>query len=118
MSSDKECNNNNNPAFIERVDSLTKHFQLSHEDFEKISGLLSKEFDRGLRSTKDSIVKMYLTYVRSLPNKEEHGRYLALDLGGTNIRVLLLKFHGPGSDTSLVKQQQQQKEKIARINLE
>ncbi|KAH7637656.1 tgf-beta receptor type-1-like protein [Dermatophagoides farinae] len=110
MSSDKECNNNNNPAFIERVDSLTKHFQLSHEDFEKISGLLSKEFDRGLRSTKDSIVKMYLTYVRSLPNKEEHGRYLALDLGGTNIRVLLLKFHGPGSDTSLVKQQQQQQQ--------
>ncbi|XP_075588744.1 uncharacterized protein LOC124496771 isoform X1 [Dermatophagoides farinae] len=110
MSSDKECNNNNNPAFIERADSLTKHFQLSHEDFEKISGLLSKEFDRGLRSTKDSIVKMYLTYVRSLPNKEEHGRYLALDLGGTNIRVLLLKFHGPGSDTSLVKQQQQQQQ--------
>ncbi|OTF84214.1 Hexokinase type-like protein, partial [Euroglyphus maynei] len=101
---------------FELADSITKQFQLSHENYEKVSSLLSKEFDRGLRSTKDSIVKMYLTYVRSLPNREEHGRYLALDLGGTNVRVLLLQFHGPQSETTLKQKQQQPEERIQIID--
>ncbi|XP_075680372.1 hexokinase type 2-like [Dermatophagoides pteronyssinus] len=114
MSSNNNESSNKQQQNIEHADLLTKSLILSHEDFEKISTLLTKEFDRGLRSTKDSIVKMYLTYVRSLPNREEHGRYLALDLGGTNVRVLLLEFHGPPSLLSLKssqrRQQQQQQE--------
>ena len=36
-------------------------------------------------------VKCWPTYVRKLPNGEEQGRFLALDLGGTNFRVLSLE---------------------------
>ncbi len=40
---------------------------------------------------KDASVKCYPTYVRYLPTGEETGRFLALDLGGTNFRVLLVE---------------------------
>ena len=36
---------------------------------------------------------MLPTYVRALPNGSEQGRYVALDLGGTRFRVLIVTFH-------------------------
>ena len=35
-------------------------------------------------------IKCYPTYVSKLPTGKETGRFLALDLGGTNFRVLLI----------------------------
>ena len=35
-------------------------------------------------------VKCFPTYVRHLPKGDEVGKFLALDLGGTNFRVLLI----------------------------
>ncbi|KAL1122902.1 hypothetical protein AAG570_003227 [Ranatra chinensis] len=37
-----------------------------------------------------SSVKCFNTYVQDLPTGKEHGKFLALDLGGTNFRVLLI----------------------------
>ncbi|KAK2163269.1 hypothetical protein NP493_1471g00019 [Ridgeia piscesae] len=37
---------------------------------------------------------MYPTYVRGLPDGSERGHFLALDLGGTNFRVLLITLKG------------------------
>ena len=39
----------------------------------------------------DSSVKCFPTYVTRLPTGDEQGRFLALDLGGTNFRVLLVE---------------------------
>ena len=39
-------------------------------------------------------VKMLPTYVTAVPDGTETGNYLALDLGGTNFRVLLITLHG------------------------
>ncbi|CAG2117936.1 unnamed protein product, partial [Medioppia subpectinata] len=39
---------------------------------------------------KTATIKMLITYVRDLPNNNEKGRYMALDLGGTNFRVILI----------------------------
>lgn len=36
-------------------------------------------------------VKMLPSYVRTIPNGTEQGNYLALDLGGTNFRVILVR---------------------------
>lgn len=36
---------------------------------------------------------MLPSYVRALASGHEHGEYLALDLGGTNFRVLLVRFN-------------------------
>ena len=34
----------------------------------------------------DASVKCFPTYVRQLPNGKEQGKFLSLDLGGTNFR--------------------------------
>jgi len=39
-----------------------------------------------------SSMKMIPTYVDSVPNGSEVGSYLALDLGGTNFRVVRVSF--------------------------
>ena len=55
-------------------------------------------FDRGLsKKTHDAAsVKCFPTYVRELPSGHETGQFLALDLGGTNFRVVLMEIgeHG------------------------
>ncbi|ETN85202.1 Hexokinase [Necator americanus] len=39
-------------------------------------------------------LKMLPSYVRAIPNGTEYGDFLALDLGGTNFRVLLIRLRG------------------------
>ncbi len=43
---------------------------------------------------KTAAVKMLPSFVRSVPNGTEKGNFLALDLGGTNFRVLLIRLTG------------------------
>uniref|UniRef100_A0A8C5GAY6 hexokinase n=1 Tax=Gouania willdenowi TaxID=441366 RepID=A0A8C5GAY6_GOUWI len=52
--------------------------------------LLMKDLIKGLgkHSHHKAAVKMLPTFVRSMPDGTEHGDFLALDLGGTNFRVL------------------------------
>lgn len=54
--------------------------------------------DKGLgRDTNPtSAVKMLPTFVRSTPDGTEQGEFLALDLGGSNFRVLLVKVMANG----------------------
>lgn len=43
-------------------------------------------------------VKMLPSFVRTIPNGTEQGDYLALDLGGTNFRVILVRLIGKESE--------------------
>ena len=54
--------------------------------------LLLVEMFKGLNSESHPTadIKMFPTYVRALPDGTERGDILALDLGGTNFRVLLI----------------------------
>uniref|UniRef100_A0A8C5EUY8 hexokinase n=1 Tax=Gouania willdenowi TaxID=441366 RepID=A0A8C5EUY8_GOUWI len=56
----------------------------------RTSDLLMKDLIKGLgkHSHHKAAVKMLPTFVRSMPDGTEHGDFLALDLGGTNFRVL------------------------------
>lgn len=58
--------------------------------------LLEEEMNTGLSPlTHDqAVVKMFPTYVRNIPTGTEVGQVLALDLGGTNFRVLLIDLRG------------------------
>lgn len=49
--------------------------------------------DAGL-AQEGATIKMLPTYVHDLPNGEEKGKFLALDLGGSNFRVLLITLDG------------------------
>ena len=82
-------------------ESVLQKFHITKDGMEEVAAALRGEFDEGLsRSDHTSSVKMLITFVHSLPNgsKEEEGGFLALDLGGTNFRVLLVKIKD-GKDT-------------------
>ena len=58
--------------------------------------ILEEEMSAGLSPVTHAKanVKMFPTYVRNIPNGTEIGQVLALDLGGTNFRVLLIDLAG------------------------
>jgi len=76
----------------DQIEQLLNKFKLSKETLNKVMSLLLNEMFKGLddktHSTAD--IKMFPTYVRALPDGTERGDILALDLGGTNFRVLLI----------------------------
>ena len=71
-------------------------FDLSNESLDEIVNILQSDFTKGLSADEqeraESSLKMLLTYVRAIPDGSEQGDFLALDLGGTNFRVLLISF--------------------------
>ncbi|XP_036740655.2 hexokinase-3 isoform X4 [Manis pentadactyla] len=65
-------------------------FRLNREQLAVIQAQMRKAMDKGLRGEASSL-RMLPTYVRATPNGSERGDFLALDLGGTNFRVLLVR---------------------------
>uniref|UniRef100_A0A0D9WIU0 Phosphotransferase n=1 Tax=Leersia perrieri TaxID=77586 RepID=A0A0D9WIU0_9ORYZ len=59
-----------------------------------ISDALVSEMERGLRGDIHAAVRMLITYVDNLPTGNEQGLFYALDLGGTNFRVLRVQLGG------------------------
>lgn len=74
------------------VYELCQQLLLSDEQVQELCYRILHELRRGL--AKDTHpkanVKCFVTYVQDLPNGNERGKFLALDLGGTNFRVLLI----------------------------
>ncbi|KAL3679358.1 hypothetical protein R1sor_022314 [Riccia sorocarpa] len=54
------------------------------------------EMEAGLAADEGCLLKMLPSFVENLPKGTEKGVYYALDLGGTNFRVLRAVFLGPG----------------------
>ncbi|XP_044052179.1 hexokinase-2 [Siniperca chuatsi] len=76
-----------------KVDKYLHHLHLSDQTLMDVSIRFRREMDKGLcRDTNPTAaVKMLPTFVRSTPDGTEQGEFLALDLGGSNFRVLLVK---------------------------
>ncbi|KAJ0531347.1 putative hexokinase [Helianthus annuus] len=66
----------------------------SNEKLKQIADAMTMEMHAGLASEDDSKLKMLVSYVENLPNGDEEGVYYALDLGGTNFRVLSVQLAG------------------------
>ncbi|KAG7318138.1 hypothetical protein KOW79_017893 [Hemibagrus wyckioides] len=86
---------------VQKVDRFLYHLRLSNENVMDISLRFRREMDKGLgRDTNlTAAVKMLPTFVRSTPDGTEKGDFLALDLGGTNFRVLRVKVSSNGKQT-------------------
>ncbi len=70
---------------------MVESFSISLDGMRDVSSKLTEDFKKGLaREGDDVMVKMLITYVHSLPDGTEKGDFLALDLGGSNFRVLLI----------------------------
>ena len=71
-------------------DAVVKSFDISLDGMREVVQRLTTAFQRGLEDEESAVVKMFITYVHALPDKTEEGDFLALDLGGSNFRVLQL----------------------------
>ncbi|XP_066570364.1 hexokinase-2 [Amia ocellicauda] len=92
---------------VQKVDKYLYHLRLSDEVLMDISHRFRREMDKGLgRDTNPTAtVKMLPTFVRSTPDGTEEGDFLALDLGGTNFRVLHVKVSDNGKQKVEMKNQ-------------
>lgn len=75
-----------------KLKSIKKSFDLPLDEVRKFIADFHSEMRKGLSGRKSSL-KMIPTYVKK-PKGTETGEFLALDLGGTNFRVLALKLKG------------------------
>ncbi|XP_023791607.1 hexokinase-3 isoform X3 [Cyanistes caeruleus] len=75
------------------VDEVLAPLRLSHADLQKVQALMREEMERGLckETNASASVRMLPTYVSHTPDGTEQGDFLALDLGGTNFRVLVVR---------------------------
>ncbi|GAB4852664.1 hexokinase A [Ancistrocladus abbreviatus] len=60
----------------------------------QVADAMTVEMHAGLASEGGSQLKMLISYVDNLPTGDEHGLFYALDLGGTNFRVLRVRLGG------------------------
>ncbi|OCT71813.1 hexokinase HKDC1 [Xenopus laevis] len=76
-----------------QIDEILALLQLSDEKLFDIKGRMMTELKNGLKKEthNSATVKMLPTFVYGTPDGTEWGKFLALDLGGTNFRVLLVK---------------------------
>ncbi|XP_061084721.1 hexokinase HKDC1-like [Conger conger] len=77
----------------QQISETLAAFKLSPEQLQEVRDKMKIEMERGLRKDSHSTasVKMLPTYVYNMPDGTETGKYLALDLGGTNFQVHVVK---------------------------
>ncbi|XP_043376494.1 hexokinase-3 isoform X2 [Dermochelys coriacea] len=76
-----------------QVNQTLALLQLSPDALGKVQALLRREMELGLKKETHAMssVRMLPTYICATPDGSERGNFLALDLGGTNFRVLLVQ---------------------------
>ncbi|XP_077039638.1 hexokinase HKDC1-like isoform X2 [Agelaius phoeniceus] len=76
-----------------RLDAALAPFLLPPSILQEVRDSMRAELEYGLKreTQAQATVKMLPTYVCGMPDGTEKGKFLALDLGGTNFRVLLVK---------------------------
>ncbi|KAK6185108.1 hypothetical protein SNE40_007416 [Patella caerulea] len=81
---------------LKQVENIVKPFILDDAVYKRVCDVMLDNFNKGLgkETNAEARVKMFPTYVRSVPDGTEEGDFLALDLGGTNFRVLLISLKG------------------------
>ncbi|XP_026317100.1 hexokinase-2-like [Hyposmocoma kahamanoa] len=76
----------------QKIESRLSSLVLCGATLRRVGEVFERELEAGLREQSSSL-QMANTYVPELPDGTEEGLFLALDLGGTNFRVLLLEMH-------------------------
>ncbi|XP_055706161.1 hexokinase type 2 isoform X2 [Phlebotomus papatasi] len=81
---------------IKEIKQQCEELELTDEKTKTFMTRILAEINRGLKKEThaEADIKCFVTYVQDLPNGKETGEFLALDLGGTNFRVLLIHLKG------------------------
>ncbi|CAD7946322.1 unnamed protein product [Amoebophrya sp. A25] len=81
-------------AKIDRL--LHDWFHHGESDVVAISDRLLERMQEGLRSD-GTLIRMLPTFIQNFPQGDEEGEFLAVDLGGTNFRVMYIRLY-PGGE--------------------
>ncbi|WP_196593030.1 hexokinase family protein [Pectinatus sottacetonis] len=84
-----------------KFSAIINTFSTSQQDLMDIAAAVRYDIEEGLKGNTSSL-KMLKSYI-GLPSGQEEGKYLALDFGGTNLRVVLIELHKNGKFTILKK---------------
>ena len=83
-------------AFNEKIfQSVITEFEATTEMLREIATNFRQDLQLGLKNPDSSSLRMLKSYV-GLPTGNETGEFLALDFGGTNVRVSRIKLNGGG----------------------
>lgn len=75
--------------------SIIEEFTVAPEELRTIAADFRYDLKQGLADPEQSSLRMLKSYL-GLPTGKEQGEYLALDFGGTNVRVLRIRLEGEG----------------------
>lgn len=76
-------------------EDIIREFTVNGDQLQEIAADFRYDLVKGLENPDESSLRMLKSYV-GLPTGKETGEYLALDFGGTNVRVLRIRLEGAG----------------------
>ena len=79
----------------EQFKAIMAEFTIDKERLQTIAASFRRDLQVGLENVSQSSMRMLKSYV-GLPSGDEKGEYLALDFGGTNVRVSKIRLDGGG----------------------
>jgi len=77
-----------------RLDTILNQFQLSTETLVGLLDRMDAAMTRGLDSVFDYDIRMFPTFISSVPNSKEKGKFLSLDLGFRQLIISLVELRG------------------------
>ncbi|WP_196590795.1 hexokinase [Pectinatus frisingensis] len=77
-----------------KLKKMLCEFNITIDDLKQTAACVRYDIEQGLKN-KPTSLKMLKSYI-GLPSGAETGEYLALDFGGTNLRVVLVRLDGNG----------------------
>lgn len=78
-----------------KFNDVIAQFTVGTDDLNTIAANFRQDMKLGLNNPDESSLRMLKSYV-GLPTGKETGEYLAMDFGGTNVRVLKIRLDGDG----------------------
>lgn len=78
-----------------KFQNIIDEFTLDSDAIKEIAASFRYDIESGIREDGESSLRMLKSYI-GLPTGKETGEYLALDFGGTNLRVILIRLDGNG----------------------
>jgi len=75
------------------IEDFVRDLMLNNDHIHVLEQQMRDSINMGLKREhqEDASVKCFPTYVKELPNGKEQGKFLSLDLGGTNFRVIFME---------------------------
>jgi len=101
-------------ALTELQKEIQREFELSLPKIEEIRDIMVREMKLGLLPNSESSLKMIPTFITKLPTGVEVGTAHAIDIGGSNMRVLKVDLDGYGHATIVKSEQVKIPDKIQK----